>query len=78
MCRSSDQVSETKLEMAERHVREGAERIVRQNGLIETLIRDGHDKMLLQAHSLLVEFEAIQAMSENHLARYRAEAAEAS
>ena len=69
-------MSETKLEMAERHVREGAERIARQKSLIETLIRGGHEKLLPQAHGLLVEFEAIQAMSEDHLARYRAEAAE--
>lgn len=71
-------MSETKLEMAERHVREGAGRIVRQKGLVETLARDGREKMLIQARGLLVEFEAVQAMSEDHLARYRAEAAEGS
>lgn len=71
-------MSETKLEMAERHVRQGAERIAHQKSLIETLARDGHDNMLPQAHGILAEFESIQAMSEEHLARYRAEAAEAS
>ena len=71
-----NRMSETKLEMAERHVRQGAKRIYRQKVLIETLIRDGHARMLLQAQGLLVEFEAIQAMSEDHLARFRAEAAE--
>ena len=69
-------MSETKLEMAERHVEQGAKRICRQKVLIETLTRDGHAKMLSQAQDLLVEFEATQAMSEDHLARFRAEAAE--
>ena len=66
---------ETKLEMAERHVRQGAKRICRQKVLIETLTRDGHAKMLSQAHNLLVELEVTQAMSEDHLVRFRAEAA---
>ena len=68
-------MSETKLEMAERHVRQGAKRIYHQKVLIKPLVRDGHVRMLLQAQELLVEFEAIQAMSEDHLARFRAEAA---
>ena len=69
-------MSETRIEMAERHVRQGAKRIYRQKTLIETLAMNGHAKMLSQAHDLLVEFEAIQAMSIEHLARFRAEAAE--
>ena len=64
--------------MAERHVRQDARRTFRQKILIETLIRVGHAKMLPQAHDLLLELEATQAMSEDHLTRFRAEAAEES
>ena len=71
-------MSETKLAMAERHVLEGAERITRQKDLIATLARDGHDRMLPLAHDLLAQFEDVQAMSEEHLARYQAEAASGS
>ncbi len=69
-------MSETKLEMAERHVRQGAERIAHQKSLIETFAEDGHDNMLPKAYEILGEFEATQAMSEEHLARYRKEAVE--
>ena len=71
-------MSETSLVMAERHVREGADRIARQKNLIAKLARDGHDRVLRQAHDLLAQFEGVQAMSEKHLALYRAEAASAS
>ena len=71
-------MSETKLEMAERHVREGAERITHQKDLIATLARDGHDRMLPRAYELLAQFEDVQAMSKAHLARYQAEAASGS
>ena len=64
--------------MAERHVREGADRITRQQALITTLIRDGHNGMLPQAYDLLAQLEGVQAMSKEHLARYQAEAASGS
>ena len=59
--------------MAERHVREGANRIIRQHALIATLTRDGHNDMLFQADDLLAQLEDVQAMSEKHLARFRVE-----
>ena len=71
-------MTETRLAMAERHVREGADRITRQQALITTLIRDGHNGMLPQAHDLLAQLEGVQAMSKEHLARYQAEAASGS
>ena len=67
-------MTETKLEMAERHVQEGAKRIAQQKGRIELLVSDGYDRMLPMAHDLLDQLEDIQAISEEHLARYRAEA----
>ena len=71
-------MTETRLAMAERHVREGADRITRQQALIAKFIRDGHEAMLPQAHILLTHLEDVQAMSKEHLARYQAEAASGS
>lgn len=50
--------TETKLEMGERHVREGKARIARQRQLIEELLHDGHRTE--EARRLLREFEAVQ------------------
>lgn len=69
-------MGETKIEMAERHVREGARRIVAQKVRIETLTSFRYARMLPMAHDLLSHLEDIQAMSEEHLARFRAEAAD--
>ncbi len=63
--------------MAERHVREGAERIARQRKLIETITSKAHEDLLLNAESLLAEMENLQDMSEEHLARFKSEAAAA-
>ncbi|TGT51895.1 hypothetical protein EN813_050040 [Mesorhizobium sp. M00.F.Ca.ET.170.01.1.1] len=57
--------SETKLEIGERHVREGKARIARQRELIEELSRDGHRTG--EAKRLLQEFEAVQRELEAHL-----------
>ncbi|RWE26633.1 MAG: hypothetical protein EOS41_05735 [Mesorhizobium sp.] len=57
--------TETKLEMGERHVREGNARIARQRELIEELLHDGHRTE--EARRVLQEFEAVQRELETHL-----------
>ena len=60
---------ETELEMAERHVREGALRIERQRELVAELTDHGHAKVADQAHDLLALFLAIQRESVKHVER---------
>ena len=60
-------MSETKLAMAERRVREGAERIDRQEELIAKLDQDYRAHMLPKAYRLLAEIRSIQAMFEEHV-----------
>ena len=60
---------ETTLQMAQRHVAEGQERISRQEALITKLTLDGHDRMLPDANALLDQLREVLAMSEAHLAR---------
>ena len=47
------------LALAERHVREGQQRVARQLRLMEELERDGHD--IASARDLLHQFEMLQA-----------------
>ena len=60
---------ESALEQTQRHVREGAERIAKQEALIEELARDGHDAMLPDAREFLDQLKTIQALGVEHLAR---------
>ncbi|AZO12913.1 hypothetical protein EN817_11335 [Mesorhizobium sp. M3A.F.Ca.ET.174.01.1.1] len=60
---------ETQLEMAQRHVREGEERIARQRDLIERLAEHGHPTD--EAVKMLQEFQAIQLEHITHLERLR-------
>ena len=47
------------LAMAERHVREGQQRVAKQRRLMDELERDGHD--ITSARELLYQFESLQA-----------------
>jgi len=58
---------ETKLEMAQRHVEEGLERLERQRALISELTQDGRYRLVLAAQSFLAEMEQYQAKVEDHL-----------
>ena len=59
-------MTETDLEMTERHVAEGAERIVRQRALLHELQTDGHAQLAEEAAKLLRQFEQIQMESIAH------------
>ena len=67
--------SETPVELAQRHVTEGQERVSRQEALIERLIRDEYEHMLPNANALLDQLRGFLAFSEAHLARLIAEGA---
>src|SRR5262245_41294285 len=56
---------ETKLEMAFRHVKEGAVRVARQRELVKELQWGGHATD--NAQRLLITFEQLQHMHEAHL-----------
>jgi len=51
--------SERELEAAERHIREGAERLVRQRHIVARLAAHGHDTQL--ARQILQTLEELQA-----------------
>jgi hypothetical protein len=55
--------------MAERHVREGAERIRRQSELLCELRDHGHAKVAAAAEDLLALFKAVQRESIAHAKR---------
>lgn len=57
----------TILEMAQRHVVEGQERVARQQAMIAQLERDGHENMLPQARGLLSEMIDSQCLAEKHV-----------
>lgn len=65
--------SESHLEQADRHVREGGERIARHKELIEKLRADDHEELLPDAEQLLRELEEAQRLSCEHLAIERAD-----
>lgn len=60
-------VAETELEMARRHVREGAAILARQRAVVVELSERGADTT--QAETLLTNFEDLQRQHEDHLAR---------
>ena len=62
-------MNETVLEQCRRHVLEGANRIVRQEALIAELQCAGASETLPGARALLLTFQSIQRLSEEHLAR---------
>jgi hypothetical protein len=64
---------ETERQTAERHVREGNKRILRQAELIKQLETDGRTKMLREAEQLLADLQALQEQAEEHLRRLQAE-----
>ena len=68
-------LTETPIQMAQRHVTEGQARIACQETLIARLTRDGHDHMLPNANALLDQLRGFVALSEAHLARLIAEGA---
>lgn len=57
------------LEAADRHVREGEERVARQRALIAELERDTHPALLPVARALLAELEAALRWSQENLRR---------
>jgi hypothetical protein len=59
---------ETPLEMARRYVREGADRIRRQERLVAELQRDGHMQIVPQARRILERMREYQHNFEDHLA----------
>ena len=60
------EAGETKIEMLQRHVREGAAHVAKQRALIARLRARGLP--FEEAESLLVTFEASQQQHEAHLA----------
>jgi len=60
-------LEETKLEMVQRHVREGWERLGRQRTLVSDLIRDGHHGLVPAAQKFLGEMEQYQAEIQHEL-----------
>jgi len=58
---------ETKLEMVQRHVREGREQVGRPRTLVLDLIRDGHHRLVPAAQKFLGEMEQYQAEVEHSL-----------
>ena len=61
---------ETELEMVRRHVRLGAEHIVRQRGIVADLRANGRPTEV--AEQLLATFEDLQRQHKAHLARLEA------
>ena len=60
---------ETELEMVQRHVREGTRLVARQRALVAHLLAAGRPTG--EAGRLLDNFEDVQRMHEDHLARVR-------
>jgi len=58
---------ETKLEMVQRHVREGREQAGRPRTLVLDPIRDGHHRLVPAAQKFLGEMEQYQAEVEHSL-----------
>ena len=69
---------ETPIQQTSRHLREGNERIAKQEALIVRLEQDGHDSLLPQARELLAQLHGLQRAGQEHLDREVAKAADAS
>jgi hypothetical protein len=65
-------MSETPLQMTERHVREGEQRIANQKALIARLKHVGHAVPIDAAVDFLGQMEDFQRLSVEHLDRERA------
>mgnify|MGYP006877413173 CR=1 FL=1 len=65
---------ETEIEMVQRHVREGEERVVRQREIVASLPPDSD--LAATAHQLLTLFEETQESHREHLARLLCEGPE--
>ncbi len=65
---------ESKLDMAERHVREGTECVERQKAIVDELERDGHRERAEEARKLLSTLEESLRLAEYGLCRERREA----
>ena len=61
------QAPETALQMAERHVREGRERVARQRQIVREMERDAHPKAAEIARRTLAIFEDNLRLSIEHL-----------
>ncbi len=61
-------MTETPLEMARRHVREGRERIAHQERLIAELEKDGHFALVPEATRFLETLQQFQGQFEAHVA----------
>lgn len=59
---------ESPLAMSERHVREGEQRVARQERLVAELDHEGHPEMALQAQKLLETLQDTLRLSREHLA----------
>jgi hypothetical protein len=62
-------MSESKLEMAKRHVREGRERVAHQRAILEHLERDGHQEAAREARELLSTLGESLRLAEESLER---------
>ena len=62
---------ESPLELEDRHVREGKQRVVNQRNLIAKLEQNGHDDMLPGARELLAQFEEFLQLAQEGLERQR-------
>jgi hypothetical protein len=60
-------MAETHRQMAWRHLIEGYDRIVRQELLIDRLVRDGHAQLLPAARQVLAELLEYQEAVRKHL-----------
>jgi hypothetical protein len=60
-------MAETHRQMAWRHLIEGYDRIVRQELLIDRLVRDGHERLLPAARAVLAELLEYQEAVQKHL-----------
>lgn len=69
-------MTESDLEMAERHVREGAGHITRQSQIVDELTRDGHHELAREAAGLLRQFEELQVEHLAHRDRLLSESTE--
>jgi len=57
---------ETLLQLAERHVLEGEDRIARQRAIIATMERDHHPEVAERARSILVTMEESLRLARQH------------
>lgn len=65
-------MTESVLEMAQRHVIEGEERIARQEALVRGLEHDRQSDTAIQARTLLMVMQETLQLSREHLEREKA------